>query len=178
MSKKPENKTRQDYKTAAAAADEDGLRWCRGRGLRLRSADLELPRVFFLPASWGLWALVASGGDVAAVGSRGAPGWLAEFRRRLLREHLLTISPTLSLRSVEKEEEALLGKFIELASAIVDGYWAYRGGAELCARLVPIVAEATAGLHALTKPLVKRLAASKDPFEKEMWRLMRRSNLD
>ena len=37
------------------------------------------------------------------------------------------------------------------------------------------LAGATAGLQALTKPLVKRLAASKDPFGKEMWQLMRRS---
>ena len=141
----------------------------------MRSADIEVPRTFFSPASWGLWAAVVSAADPSAIGSRVAPGWVAESWRRTLREHLITLDPKVSLRSLEASEELLLARFIDIASTTVDGFLSFRGAGDVCGRLVPSCAEGTKELHALARPLVRRLASSKDPFDKEVWRRTKRS---
>jgi len=119
--------------------------------------------------------LVVGGDDAAAVGSRVAPGWVTVLWRQHLREHLLALDSGLSLRAVEREEELLVAKFLDVATATVDGFWAGREPEEVCARLWPCFAGATAALYSVARPLVKKLASSKDAFDKELWRQVRRS---
>ena len=51
--------TRRPSSTLTMIMLHSSLKWCRVRGLLARSADIEVPRIFFSPTSWGLWAVVA-----------------------------------------------------------------------------------------------------------------------
>ena len=128
--------------TTAVVAPE-AIAFATIAGVPVRSADIEVPRTFFSPASWGLWAAVVSAADPSAIGSRVAPGWVAESWRRILREHVITLDPKVSLRSLEASEELLLARFIDIASTTVDGFLSFRSAADVCGRLVPSCSEGT-----------------------------------
>lgn len=144
--------------------------WLKDRGFPAKKADLSIPAVFFSPTMWGLWALIVTQGDPQAVGSRIAPGWVTDLFRRLFREHIVLLAPKTNLRSIEREEDVLIACFVELASGHIDGWLAFRSPAEILQRLAAKAGETKDAILALIKPLVRRVAGSKDPFDKEEWK--------
>lgn len=149
------------------------LQWHAKRGYRGICADIEEPRAFFSPCTWGVWALIVSGGDPASIGSRVAGGWVVDSFRRILREHIMFLDPKVSFRTFEAEEEALIHKFIDLATAHIDGFVAGRPATLICCRVHQLVGECTQGVFALARPFTKKLASSKDVFDKQLWKQLK-----
>lgn len=171
------------FESAWNATDSDtveysrtALSWLSSRGLApsrkpgVAALDIEVPAVFFSPGVWGVWALVVGEGDPHAIGSRAAGGYLTDNFRRILHEHLLLLSPTLSLRSVEPAVDVLVGAFLDISSGHIEGFLAGQYASTVCARLLPRIAETKILLASLVRPLVKRLSSSKDAFDKAEWK--------
>ena len=119
-----------------------------------------------------------SGGDPNCVGDRSG-GWehcLPGYFRQELRDHLRLISPSINLRdrTIEMAEDELVDFFVNVATSHIDGFLAGRPPREVCGRLLGKDGEARSALHGLLRPLVKRIAGSKDPFERAEWKCLRR----
>jgi hypothetical protein len=150
------------------------LKWFRLRGFpRLRSADIDEPLIFFTAASWGPWALLTGADDMTALGSRASEGWLVTDFRRQLREHLLILDPRLNFRTVEKEEDALAHRFLDIALIYVDAFFAGRPAGETSSRLLAMVLDAKNLLMDLVRPFTKKVSTSRDPLERIRWKQLK-----
>lgn len=150
------------------------LKWFRLRGFpRLLSANIEEPLIFFAAASWGPWALQTGADDITALGSRTCEGWLVTSFRRQLREHLLLLDPRLNFRTVEKEEDALAHRFLDISLIYVDAFFAGRPAGETSSRLLGMVMDAKNELLDLVRPFTKKVSASRDPLERIRWKQLK-----
>lgn len=157
----------------------DFVKECRAhyklRGSSWKVPDISAPPTFFAPSAWPLWTMIRYA-DGCALGSLHSGGPLQDEFRKLFREHLQTLFPTVTVTFLMEEELKLVRLFYAVSCVAIDVYELNRTPLAFTEVVFEHLRQITNHLETLVLPLLKKMPTN-SAFEKAREKHARRTVL-